>query len=139
MWLAEKSMAKSCENEGGVVGVVTIGGERPSVLAEGEMRNAELLQTGAVRLPKTGDEVLLIRTADGDCVVIGRTGGEVPDEAENGEIFLTNGGSCIRIKNSGEILLSGNIRLTGTINIDGTLLINGAPYVAPSPTVTKTS
>lgn len=134
MWLAEKSMAKSCEDEGGVVGVVTIGGERPSVLAEGEMRNAELLQSGAVRLPKTGDEVLLFRTADGDNIVLGRVGGDVPDGAENGECFVMNGGSCIRVKNSGEILLSGNIRLTGTVNIDGTLLINGAPYVPPATT-----
>lgn len=136
MWLAEKSMAKSRENEGGVVGIVTIGGERPSILAEGELRNAELLRSGAGRLPKTGDEVLLFRTADGDSVVIGRVGGDVPDGAENGECFIMNGGSYIRVKNSGEIILSGDIRLAGTVNIDGALLINGTPYAPPATTET---
>lgn len=131
MWLAEKTAAQRDENSECLVGVVTIGGERPSVLAEGELRSAELLQTGAVRLPKIGDEVLLVRTVDGDCVVMGRVDGVLPEESEGGEIVLCGGESSVRITKDGKILLNGEIELRGTVGINGTLLINGQPYVPP--------
>lgn len=133
MWLAEKTAAKDTDRGECLVGVVTIGGERPSVLCEGELRSAELLQGGAVRLPKTGDELLLVRTSDGDCVAVGRVGGALPDGAENGEIVMTNGASSLIVKSTGEIVLSGDISLNGSVKIDGTLLINGEAYVPPSP------
>lgn len=132
MWLSEKSAGKRDDAGECVVGVVTIGGKRPSVLAEGELRSAELLHTGAVRLPKTGDELLLIRTADGDCVAVGQVGGKLVDGAENGEIVLCSGDSSLICKKDGKIVLSGDILLTGTVNINGTLLINGAAYVPPT-------
>lgn len=132
MWLAEKSAGRSEARGESFVGVVTIGGERPSVLAEGELRSAELLESGAVRLPKIGDEVLLVKTADGDCVALGRVGGALPAGAENGEIVLSGGNSSLMVKNDGKIVLSGDIELTGTISIDGTLLINGQAYVPAS-------
>lgn len=133
MWLAEKTAAKEPDRSGCVVGIVTIGGERPSVLCEGELRNTELLHTGAVRLPKIGDEVLVVCTGDGDCIALGCVNGKIPDGIENDEIILTNGKGSVTIKNSGEILLTGDIALTGTVRIDGTLLINGEAYVPPVP------
>jgi len=132
MWLAEKSAGHGGDNGECLVGVVTIGGERPSVLAEGELRSAELLQTGAVQLPKVGEELLLARTADGDCVALGRVGGTLAQNAENGEILIANGNAGVKIDNSGKVILSGDIYLSGTIHIDGKLLINGQVYVPPA-------
>lgn len=132
MWLAEKSAGKKEDAGECVVGVVTIGGARPSVLAEGELRSAELLQPGTARLPKTGDEVLLVRTADGDCIALGRVGGAVTNGAKDGDTVLCSGDGSIVLKNGGEIILTGDILLKGTVNVEGTLLINGQAYVPPS-------
>lgn len=138
MWLAEKSAVRNSSANECVVGVVTIGGERPSVLAEGELRSAELIQTGAVRLPKIGEEVLLARTADGDCVVVGRIGGKLP-AAANGEIVMCNNDALLKIDNKGNIILSGDITLTGTVCINGTLMINGQAYVPATSTDSSTT
>lgn len=135
MWLAEKSAGRSREESECLIGIVTIGGERPSVLAEGELRSAELLQTGAVRLPKIGEELLLVRTSEGDCVAVGRVGGETSRDAENGEIQLMNGNAGVVVDNQGKVILTGDITLTGTININGTLLINGQAYSPPAAAV----
>ena len=136
MWLSERTAARDPDRGECMVGVVTIGGARPSVLCEGELRSTELLHGGALRLPRTGDELLVVRTGDGDCVALGRVGGTVTDGCENGEVLLTNGGGSVKIKNSGEIILSGDITLTGTVKINGTLLINGQAYVPPASAAT---
>ena len=86
MWLAEKKQSQDFDFCGGAVGIVTIGGAKPSVLVEGELRNADLVCSGAVRLPKAGDEVLLIRSLDGENVVVGKIGGTSNEELENGEV-----------------------------------------------------
>ena len=134
MWISEKSSERESESiGGGAVGIVTIGGAKPSVLAEGELRNADLIYSGAVRLPKTGDEVLLIRSPDGENVIVGKINGTPPEGIENGEVYITTGnGSIIRLKNNGEIELSGTVIIRGTTMIDGNLFINGSPY-QPQP------
>ncbi len=130
MWLSERTAARDPDRGECMVGVVTIGGARPSVLCGGEPRSTELLHGGALRLPRTGDELLVVRTGDGDCVALGRVGGTVTDGCENGEVLLTNGGGSVKIKNSGDITL------TGTVKINGTLLINGQAYVPPASAAT---
>lgn len=126
MWLSEKSGVRDSDFSGAAVGVVTIGGIRPSVLVEGEVRNADVVCAGAVRMPKIGDEVLLIRSPDGENIAVGKIGGTLPAEIENGEVYITNGsGGAIRLKNSGEIELSGTVIIKGTAKIEGGLLVNG--------------
>lgn len=126
MWLSEKSSVRYSDFSGAAVGIVTIGGIRPSVLVEGEVRNADMVCFGAFRLPKMGDEVLLIRSPDGENIAVGKIGGTLPAELENGEVYITteNGGS-IRLKNNGEIELVGNVVIRGTAKIEGELLVNG--------------
>lgn len=126
MWLAEKKQNRDLDFCGGTVGIVTIGGAKPSVLVEGEVRNADIVSVGAVRLPKAGDEVLLIRSADGENVAVGEICGVLPAEIENGEVYITNGsGGTIRLKNNGEIELTGTVVIKGTAKIEGNLLLNG--------------
>lgn len=126
MWLSEKSSVRDSDFSGAAVGIVTIGGIRPSVLVEGEVRNADMVCSGALRLPKMGDEVLLIRSPDGENIAIGKIGGALPAEVENGEVYITTGsGGSIRLKNNGEIELAGTVIIKGTAKIEGGLLVNG--------------
>ena len=126
MWLSEKSGVRDSDFSGAAVGVVTIGGIRPSVLVEGEVRNADVVCAGAVRMPKIGDEVLLIRSPDGENIAVGKIGGTLPAEIENGEVYISTGsGGSIRLKNNGDIELSGTVIIKGTAKIEGGLLVNG--------------
>lgn len=126
MWLSEKSSVRDSDFSGAAVGIVTIGGIRPSVLVEGEVRNADMVCSGALRLLKTGDEVLLIRSPDGENIAVGKIGGTLPKEVENGEVYIATGsGGSIRLKNNGEIELVGTVIINGTAKIEGGLLVNG--------------
>ncbi len=129
MWLSEKKGSRDEGFNNAVVGIVTIGGAKPSVLVDGEVRNADLLCSGAVRLPKAGDEVLLVRSPDGENIAVGKVEATPSTEIENGEIYLTTGnGGIIRLKNNGEIELSGTVVISGTTKIVGDLLINGTAF-----------
>ncbi|MEG0036025.1 MAG: hypothetical protein RR743_05125 [Oscillospiraceae bacterium] len=135
MWLSQKAASRDVGTYGdSVVGYVTVGGAHPCVLAEGETRNAELVSCGgAVLLPRTGDEVLLTRSAEGESFVVGTVVSDMPGDVLEDEVFITTGnGGTIRIKQNGEIELSGTIVLKGKTNIVGRLFINGAAYVPPS-------
>ncbi|MEG0777253.1 MAG: hypothetical protein RR227_01740 [Oscillospiraceae bacterium] len=136
MWLSQKAASQDFGTYGdSVVGYVTVGGARPCVLTEGEVRNAELVSCGgAVLLPKTGDEVLLTRSVEGESFVVGTVVGGLPADILEDEVFITAGkGSTIRIKQNGEIELSGNIVLNGKTDVVGQLFINGAAYAPPIP------
>ena len=129
MWLSEKQVGRDGGPYSAAVGVVTLGGAKPSVLVEGEIRNAELVSCGALFLPKAGDEVLLMRNPDGDSLAVGKLVAAPPAEVENGEVYITTGsGGTIRLKKNGEIELTGTVILTGTTKIVGDLIINGAAY-----------
>ncbi len=129
MWISEKMQSRNSELSGAAVGLVTVGGVRPSILVEGEIRNADLAASGAVRLPKTGDEILLIRSSDGENIAVGKICGAPPAEVENGEVYITTGsGGLIHLKNNGEIELSGTVVIKGTAKIEGSLLVNGEAY-----------
>lgn len=129
MWISEKMQERNSDFYGAAVGIVTVGGANPSVLVEGEIRNAEFTASGAVRLPKTGDEVLLIRCSDGESIAVGKICGTPPVEIENGEVYITNeGGGLIRLKNNGEIELVGTVIIRGTAKIEGDFLLNGEEY-----------
>ena len=129
MWLSEKRNRQDAGYNSATVGIVTIGGAKPSVLVEGEVRSADVVCAGASRLPKAGDELLLIRNPDGENIVVGKLGASPPTVIENGEVYITNGnGGMIRLKNNGEIELSGTVIIKGTANIVGDLQINGTAY-----------
>ena len=126
MWLSEKKDGHTTGLGSAAVGIVTIGGIKPSILVEGEVRNAELMCSAGGFVPKAGDEVLLIRSGDGESIAVGKVGAVAPSEIENGEVYITNGrGGVIRLKNNGEIELSGTVIIRGTAQIEGELTVNG--------------
>ena len=127
MWLSERKKNADSEQNCMTIGLVTIGGAKPSVLVEGEIRNVELVSSGVMRVPKAGDEVLVLRTSEGDGVAVGFIGAVSPDGIENGEIKISTGtGGFIKLKNNGDIELCGTVSIKGTTKIEGELLVNGA-------------
>ena len=131
MWLSKRTaeMGES-ESLGLAVGIVSIGGESPSVIVEGETRNAQLICVSGVRLPTVGDEVLFFRDGNGENLVIGKVAEAAPDEVEDGEIYITTkGGGVIKIRKNGRIELEGNVVIKGRAQIDGNLLVNGTAQI----------
>lgn len=132
MWIAKKTAQMGGGDEGSCVGTVSVGGVRPAVVTDGEVRGTELIALGgSVYVPRAGDEVLLETTNQGEKLVLGRVLSEGANGVSEGELVLCvpEGNGKIVFKNNGEIEISGNIVLTGSTNINGTLMINGAPYI----------
>lgn len=130
MWLSKKTIETGGEKKSECkIGIVSIGGKTPCVMTEGEIRNTQRLNCGSAYIPAAGDNVLLIKTEDGECIVAGRTEGQVPNEAEAGEVYITNKpcNAFICLKNTGEILISGKMFLQGEVYINGNALnVSGA-------------
>ncbi len=125
MWLSQKTIETGGEKKSECkTGIVTVGGQTPCVMTEGEIRNTQRLNCGTAYIPAAGDTILLIKTEDGECIVAGRTEGQVPNGAEAGEVYITNkaGNASILLKNTGEIMMSGKILAQGEIYINGTAL-----------------
>ncbi len=134
MWLAKKAAGRvPAQNGGCSIGMVTIGGAKPSVFTEGEIRNAEIASMGCMSLPKIGDEVLVFRSSEGDNIVAGRLGQEIPKGAAEGEVYITTANGKIQIKKTGEIIIEGvKLLLKGSTEIVGPLVINGMAYTSSS-------
>lgn len=131
MWISKKTIERGeSRTRGCAVGTVTIGGNRPCVLIEGETRNAELVSCGGgLYLPRVGDEVLVGRTVDGESLVLGKISNAAHNSWSEGEVYITSGnGSTICVKKTGEIEISGTVRLSGNTYINGNLFINGQAY-----------
>lgn len=133
MWLSKKAMETKEERSADcTAGIVTIGGQLPCVMTEGEIRNAERLSCGAAYIPAAGDTVLVIRTAEGECLVAGRIEGQKAVELAPGEVYITNksGNASICLKNSGEVLINAAcLKINGRMEVQGKVYINGKPVV----------
>ena len=70
------------------VGIVSIGGNKPSVVTEGEIREAERLDSGGSYVPEVGDTVILVKTTDDDIIVLGKIAEKKPDDASDGDVYV---------------------------------------------------
>lgn len=119
MWLAEKAASGGGAAETAEIGVVTIGGDRPSVMLGGEKRNVELLVfPGMSWKPAAGEQVLVLRAGE-EYFVCGTPGAEGGNGLAAGELRLKSRGASVTVKNSG------GIELRGDVNVVGRLLVNG--------------
>ena len=120
MWLAEKAASGVGTADAAEIGVVTIGGDRPSVLLDGERRNVELLVfPGLSWKPAAGEQVLVLHVGE-EYFVWGAPGTEEGDLAA-GELRLKSRGASVTVKNDG------GIELRGDVNVAGSLSVNGVP------------
>ena len=127
MWISERSVRREPREGGVFVGTVTIGGAKPAVLVDGELRETELICPGPAVLPRAGEEVLVLITGEKDCLVLGGLGRAAEPQGLPGELVLTNGsGGALWLRGDGTIELSGRILLRGDVAVEGGLTVNGA-------------
>lgn len=107
MWLSEKTGREAPQSPEAGIGVVSIGGEVPAAVTDGEMRQLRLCMPGGYAwMPKEGETVLCVQ----DCLV-----GTVqpPRGLLPGEIRIETGAAAISLRADGSIRLTGEIYLNG--------------------------
>lgn len=106
MWLSRKMAVKPSE-EAGVGGVVSVGGENPAVVTDGESRTLEIIAPGGyIWRPDVNQRVLLWQ---------GNVMGAVQsaEKLAPGEILLYSNGASVRLGNDGSIHLKGDVFING--------------------------
>jgi hypothetical protein len=110
MWLSEKAATRKNAPPPAEVGTATGGA---SVFTETEKRNLPVCAPGGYAWrPKFGDDVLVIKCADGASRVISALSN--PQETlESGEVLIYSGGASIHLKNDGRVLICGEVYING--------------------------
>ena len=110
MWLS-KQIAHGAEAALPVAeGTVTVGGQAPAVLTDGEERDVCILSPGGYYWrPAVGSEVLLSR--NGKPAVLGRL--QEPCTLLPGEVRISTGKAAIRLLPDGSVHFTGEIYLNG--------------------------
>ncbi len=109
-------------NDGAALSVarVSIGGENPALVSGKEYRGCELLCPGGIlRIPKAGEEQLLIKTEDGSVLAAGVCGIEIPDGLSDGDILIKNGQASLCLHSDGSIEIYGKVLINGS-ELNGT-------------------
>ena len=121
MWISKMGAARvGGRTETAQAGLVTIGGESPGVVTDGERRSLFVMGPGGYRwTPKAGSQVMVIKTGEGEHVVMGALDGEEPEE-----IRLSAGGAEICLSSAG-ITVTGDLAVTGSLSVSGVLTVGG--------------
>lgn len=122
MWLSKKASGNR-KNAGGDAGVgrVTICDDTAAVFLEKEERQTGLISPGGYCWrPEVGDDVLVIKSADGESLLAGAGQDGFPEGMNSGEVYIkSKSGAEIRLKNNGDIEIYGNVNVTGTLCLNG--------------------
>lgn len=123
MWMG-KQLARTAGGGGETaVGTVSVGGDAPAVVTDGEQRQAKVFSPGGYGWrPAADDEVLLVRA--GQPCILGRAQ-QCPVTLAAGEVCLFSGGAVVHLKQNGEIAVTGTLRLGGDVHIAGRLFVGG--------------
>ena len=118
MWLSEQISRRDEGNKSKISrGVLTIDGENPAVMLEGERRELPVLWPGGVAwAPAVGDEVIVLCEENGEYFILGIPAGAETPKA--GETVLGKGKVKLRI-------CSDAIHVEGDLKIEGRLILNG--------------
>ena len=116
MWLSEKmKFGGDFIPAAAEVGQVSLGGASLAVVTQGERRELSMAMPGGFRWrPALGDRVLVLKSSEGESIVIGVLPREKRD-IKAGELEILGTGSSIKLKG-------------GRVEISGELIINGQSY-----------
>ena len=119
MWLSQQLSRREEGLSGGIsTGKVTIAGEGAAVMLEGERRELRSLYPGGMGwAPAAGDEVLVLRSDEGERFIIGKVP-EGSGKCGGGEYFLQSAGGSIKLGKDG-------IEIEGEVAVKGRLILNG--------------
>ena len=119
MWLSRQQKQEK-EERTAAGGTVTISGEKVSVDLDSERRDIPVYGPGGYRWrPAAGDQVLVIRTEEGLCVV-GTPSAPGLDEGDAG--LSIPGGAEVIVKRDGRVLLHGGVEVDDSLCIRGETL-----------------
>ena len=123
MWLSERAGRGRAVAKSADIGDVTIADERTGVMLDGEQRSLGLCFPGGYAWrPRKGQSVVVIKSADGECLVAGLPQNTAPAALNPGEVRVSADGGA-------EIKLTDGIALRGKrIDLFGELYINGVKY-----------
>lgn len=116
MWLSRQQ--KRSERETPVeTGEVTLSGETVAVELDSERRGLAVYAPAGYRWrPAPGQKVLVLKTAEGPCVIGTPSGGGL----DAGEIGLSaDGGAAVTLKTDGRVLLGENVEVSGLLTVGG--------------------
>lgn len=110
-----EELGKNQSGQNAVIAKVSIGGAAPALVSDSERRSVDIIApAGVLRLPKIGEEQLMIKTDEGSFAVLGLCADEIPEDLEAGDILIKNGEASICLRSDGRV------------EILGTLIINGS-------------
>lgn len=99
---------------------VSIGGTEPALVGDCEHRAVTLIAaSGVLRIPKAGEEQLVLKTKDGVFAALGVCADEVPDGLSEGDILIKNGAASIMLHSDGRVELCGKLIVNGS-ELNGT-------------------
>ena len=135
MWISRKmSEASRREEPYASLGQITIGGEETGVMTESEHRNIPMISPGGfVWRPKTGQNVLLIQTDEGEKFITGAMNKGNGTALQDGEVEIYSECASITIQNNGLVTILGNLKLDGNLNVSGDVSIGGKLTVKGVP------
>ena len=139
MWLSERTAAHTDSAPetaaGALVGTVTIGGEHPAVMLNGEYRTLGVAAPqGVAWRPEAGAQVLVVETGDGERFIAGVVEDKGGDESKSdndkktpaaGELRLN--GKKVWLKLGDEFSSEGIVRHDGNVYVTGQMFLNGIP------------
>lgn len=124
MWLAQELSRRGSERAGEIsTGKVSVAGDKAAVMLDGERRGITVACPGGLRWnPAAGEDVIVLRSGDGEQFVLGVAGNE--DEIpEKGGYLLKSGGNSLALGSAG-------VEIKGDIAAEGRLLVNGCDILA---------
>lgn len=116
MWLS-RQQKRSGQETPVEIGKVTLGGGTVAVELDSERRGLTVYAPGGYCWrPKTGQKVLVLKTAEGPCVV-GTPAERTLGEGEAG--LAVDGGAEVLLKTDGCVLLGENVEIAGVLTVRG--------------------
>lgn len=116
MWLS-RQQKRNGQDVPVETGEVTLSGETVAVELDSERRELPVYAPGGYRWrPKPGQKVLVLKTAEGPCVVGTPSAGGL-NEGETG--MAVEGGAEVVLKEDGLIAMERNVEIGGTLTVGG--------------------
>ncbi|MBE6948496.1 MAG: hypothetical protein E7456_01495 [Ruminococcaceae bacterium] len=120
MWLSNRKIPAGSNQS--AVGEVTIGGRNTAVYTDGEKRNSAFFSPGGYYwLPSCGQNMVVIKSGDGEVCCMDREVTELPVDMQEGEVYIVSGGNAsLYLKNDGTVQIMGDVSVNGRMFVNGT-------------------
>ncbi|MDL2300445.1 hypothetical protein LJC01_02235 [Clostridiaceae bacterium OttesenSCG-928-D20] len=122
MWLLDRmSESNQAEDPAVCVGEVSLSGSSLAVVTDAEHGNIKIASPDGVSwLPQKGRQALVLKTEEGELVVIGILKDGAPMLNE-GEIRLGEGSCTLTVSKNGDVSIVGDLNISGNLRVSGNI------------------